>query len=141
MDELQTTRPFEDEALLMAMDMVDSLPKTMQDRLFHMDKDRMPKKVKQELFSTLLLSLMESQDYRKRFCQAALEKPLEAAKLAVAVIPKTAEIQSDIRVQHAIVVPASVALEHWSKPEAERAIDTLSWSDDLSGTVFGGQNG
>ena len=72
MDELQTTRPFEDEALLMAMDMVDSLPKTMQDRLFHMDKDRMPKKVKQELFSTLLLSLMESQDYRKRFCQAAL---------------------------------------------------------------------
>lgn len=123
------------------MDMVDSLPKHLQDRLFHMDKDRMPKKVKQELFATLLLSLMESPQYRARFCEEALARPLEAAKLAVAVIPKTAEIQGEFRVQHAIVVPATVALAHWEKTEEERAIDTVSWSDDLTGTVFGGRDG
>lgn len=127
------------EGDVVALDMVSSLPPRLSERLFLVDKDALGKTQKQELFVSMMLGLMESPTFLRALGQAVVDKPLEAVKHMTTMIPKGVVVDGDVRVSHAIVVPAEVAISHWEKPKEDRVLDVLAWTDDLSDTPFGGE--
>jgi diphthamide synthase (EF-2-diphthine--ammonia ligase) len=137
MDEIPVKPDYTAKASSMALQMIENLPPNLRDRYFHAEKAHLSKRQRQELLTTIVLGAMESPEFLQRICEEALAKPLEFLKQQVALIPKTAEVQLDSIVRHVIVVPEAVAMEHWNKTIEEQAQDTISWSDDLTGTGFG----
>lgn len=115
----------------LARDMFHALPKNFQDRLMHMDKERMPKRMKRELLETWLLGAVESPTYQKEVARALLEKPLEGLKHQVALIPKNVNIESEIKVQHTIVVPQMQTTEQWMEAQTVPTLDGgRAWKDE-----------
>ena len=108
-----------DAAERLARAMVNSLPRNLRDRLESMDKERMGKKMKQDLFSTMVLGAMESEDFLMALAADALAKPMEFAKLQTALVPKNVTVEENVKVQHTIVVPAMQTVAEWMAARGE----------------------
>ncbi len=94
--------------------MVDSLTVKQKAMLLHMNPERMSKKAKSGLMAAVFLGGMESEDFRLELAKAMLMKPLEATKQMGAFVPKTLEVEGEIKHHYAIVVPAELSNDQWN---------------------------
>lgn len=92
---------------------------------------------KRKFAENAIFACMTSEAWRQEFAKWTLLKPLEAAKLMVALMDKKITIDGDLRVQHAIVVPATATPEQWNKThEARKMLQDGDWGTDLEDTPF-----
>jgi len=117
----------EERSKALAKQMVDALEPKLAERLLYMDKNRMGKRMKLELNAQLLLSAAESAEFRVELAKWMLMKPLEVMKLANGLQQKSVQIDQEVRVQHAIVVPAEQSIEEWT---AKHQQDALSMKEE-----------
>lgn len=101
-------------ALRLSEAMVKNLSPKQQERLCFQAPENMTKKVRNELHHALMLGMWCSEDFRTQVAKAALLKPLEATKQQTALVPKSLEVDGEIRHQYAIVVPATLDDAAWN---------------------------
>lgn len=94
--------------------MVKSLSPKQQERLCFQGVEHMSKRVRNELHHSIMLGMWASPDFRVQVAKAALLRPLEATKQQTALVPKTMEVEGEVRHLHAIVVPATLDDKAWN---------------------------
>lgn len=94
--------------------MVEGLTHKQKERLMHQSPERMSKRFRSDVHAALMMGMMDSEDFRKELAKAALMKPLEATKQMGAFVPKTLEVEGEIKHHHAIVVPATLGNDAWN---------------------------
>lgn len=107
-------------ALRLSEAMVKSLSPKQQERLCFQGVEHMSKRVRNELHHSIMLGMWASEDFRNQVARAALLKPLEATKQQTALVPKTMEIDGEVKHLHAIVVPATLDDKAWN--EGQKAL-------------------
>lgn len=113
-----------EDVVALARGMVRSLPDKLRERLEHMDKDRMPKRMKQDLVASILLGAMEQPVFLEALAEDMLQNPIQMAKLQVALVPKNVTVESDVRVQHTIVVPETQTTAQWMEARGITGTET-----------------
>lgn len=101
-------------ALNLSEAMVANLSPKQQERLLFQSSEKMSKKHRNELHHALMLGMWCSEDFRNQVAKAALLKPLEVTKQQTALVPKTLEVEGEVRHHHAIVVPATLDDKAWN---------------------------
>lgn len=114
----------EERAELLSRQMVEALEPNLAEQLLYLDKRRMGKRQKLELNAQLLLSAAESPEYRKELAKWILMKPLEVMKLANQLQTKNVQVDENVRVQHAIVVPAEQTVEEWTRIHQQETLSS-----------------
>lgn len=91
-----------------------------------------------EMVTQVILSMMNSQEYRLELAKWALLKPLEVLKIMGAQLPKNVTLDGDLKVSHTIVVPSTTSHDDWnSAHQARRDLGGGDWGVSLDETPFG----
>jgi hypothetical protein len=116
--------------------MLRELTPKQKERLMHEAPERMSRKFRNEVHMALMMGMMSSEGFRLELAKEALIKPLEATKQMAAFVPKTVEIEGEVRHHHAIVVPATLSNDAWNEGQnalgcemEEGWAETSPWGD------------
>lgn len=118
-------------ALRLSDAMIQNLTPKQQERLMFQSSEKMSKKARNEIHHALMLGMWCSEDFRIQVGKAALLKPLEVTKQQTALVPKTMEVEGEIKHHHAIVVPATLDDKAWNEGQSSVGESLeAGWAED-----------